>query len=168
MVSMIPKPTDFRGLIEALTAGGVDFIVIGGIAAAIHGSARATIDLDVVYSRTADNIERLVASLAPLHPYLRGAPPGLPFAFDAPTVARGLNFTLNTDLGSLDLLGEVVGGGAYERLLPFTVTLDLFGRTCRSVSLDKLIDLKRAAGRPKDNEVLAELEALRERRAGPR
>jgi hypothetical protein len=158
-----PRPTDFRGLIETLLAGEVDFIVIGGVAAAVHGSARATFDLDVVYRRTPDNVGRLVGALRPLAPYLRGAPPGLPFEFEVATVARGLNFTLDTDLGGLDLLGEVVGGGTYDALLPFTETLDLFGRTCRCVTLDKLIALKRAAGRPKDNEAVAELEALRER-----
>jgi predicted nucleotidyltransferase len=79
-------------------------------------------------------------------------------------VRRGLNFTLDTELGALDLLGEVTGGGSYEALLPSTEEVELFGYPCRTVTLDKLIDLKRAAGRPKDNEVLAELEALRDRR----
>jgi hypothetical protein len=162
---MIARPTDFRGLIETLSRGGVDFIVIGGVAAAVHGSARATLDLDVVYGRSVENVARLVRALAPLQPYLRGAPAGLPFSFDAATIARGLNFTLDTSLGGLDLLGEVVGGGTYEALLPFTECLDLFGRACRCVTLEKLIGLKRAAGRPKDNEVLAELEALRDRRS---
>jgi predicted nucleotidyltransferase len=157
------KPADFRRLIETLAEARVEFIVIGGVAAALHGSARATIDLDVVYRRAADNVDRLVGALAPHAPYLRGAPPGLPFSFDADTVRRGLNFTLDTALGPLDLLGEVTGGGSYDALLPFTETVELFGHSCRAVTLDKLIVLKRAAGRPKDNEILAELEALRER-----
>jgi hypothetical protein len=158
------RPTDFRGLIETLARARVDFIVIGGVAATLHGAARATLDLDLVYRRTTDNIDRLVAALAQVSPYLRGAPPGLPFSFDAATVHRGLNFTLDTDLGSLDLLGEVTGGGSYEALLASTEQVELFGYTCRTVTLDKLIDLKRAAGRPKDHQVLAELEALRDRR----
>lgn len=160
---MTVKPADFRRLIETLAEARVEFIVIGGVAAALHGSARATIDLDVVYRRAADNVDRLVGALAPHAPYLRGAPPGLPFSFDADTVRRGLNFTLDTALGPLDLLGEVTGGGSYDALLPFTETVELFGHSCRAVTLDKLIVLKRAAGRPKDNEILAELEALRER-----
>lgn len=161
---MTARPTDFRGLIEALARGRVDFTVVGGVAAALHGSARATLDLDVVYGRSDENIERLVRAIGPLEPYLRGAPPGLPFTFDVQTVRRGLNFTLDTTLGSLDLLGEIVGGGTYETLLPTTEELDLFGHRCRAVTLDGLIALKRAAGRPKDNEVLAELETLREQR----
>lgn len=71
-----------------------------------------------------------------------------------------------TDLGELDLLGEVVGGGRYDDLLPGAVTIRLFGLACRCASLEQLIRLKRAAGRPRDLEVLAELEALREERQG--
>jgi predicted nucleotidyltransferase len=156
--------TDFRGLLQCLLEARVDFIVVGGLACNIHGSARATFDIDVVYARTADNIDRLVRALAPFQPYLRGAPPGLPFSFDAKTVCAGLNFTLVTSLGDIDLLGEVTGGGDYERLLAFTVEVDLFGFRCRCVTLEKLIQLKRSAGRPKDLEVLAELEAISEER----
>jgi predicted nucleotidyltransferase len=156
------RPTDFEGIFRHLLEGGVEFILVGGVAATIHGSARATFDIDVVYSRSDDNIGRLVQALSPVHPYLRGAPRGLPFSFDAETVARGLNFTLDTTLGDLDLLGEVVGGGGYEDLLPFSNEVEIFGFRCRCVTLPKLIDLKRAAGRPKDLEVLAELKALLE------
>ena len=158
------KATDFRGLLRGLLAARVDFIVVGGVACNVHGSARATFDVDVVYARTTDNIDRLVNALSGLSPYLRGAPPGLPFAFDARTVRAGLNFTLITSLGDLDLLGEIAGGGSYERLLPETIDVDLFGFRCRCVKLGKLIELKRAAGRAKDLEVIAELEAIAEER----
>jgi predicted nucleotidyltransferase len=157
------RPTDFEGLLRALLERRVEFVVIGGLAATIHGSARSTLDLDIVYRRTPDNVARLVAVLAPLVPALRGAPAGLPFRLDVPTVERGLNFTLDTALGSLDLLGEVVGGGRYEDLLAHTQMVRLFGHECRCVTLQALIALKRAAGRPKDNEILAELEILLER-----
>ncbi len=134
---------------------------LGGAATA-HGSARLTQDLDVVYRRTADNIGRLAAALAPQAPYLRGAPGGLPFRLDADTIHRGLNFTLSTKLGDLDLLGEITGGGNYDDLLPDTVELALFGAKCRCLSLRRLIEVKRAAGRPRDLEAVAELEALLE------
>ena len=110
--------TDFPALITLLTEGGVEFIVIGGVAATIHGSAHITVDLDLLYRRTPENIERLAAVLAPIQPYLRGAPEGLPFQFDAATIHRGLNFTLQTTLGDLDLLGEVAGAGTYDSVLP--------------------------------------------------
>ena len=156
--------TDFDGLLGALSNGGVDFIIVGGLAATLHGSARATYDVDVVYSRSPDNIKRLVTTLAPLEPYLRGAPPGLPFQFNLETVRRGLNFTLATTLGDLDLLGEIVGGGDYGALLPHSAHVELFGHPCRCLTLEALIRAKRAAGRPRDLEALAELEALLEDR----
>jgi predicted nucleotidyltransferase len=143
---------------------GVRFIVIGGWAAIIHGVARTTNDVDVVYARDPENIRQLVEALQPHQPYLRGAPPGLPFLWDDRTVRAGLNFTLTTSLGDLDLLGEVTGGGNYEQLLPFTQEVTAFGITCRVVTLERLIQLKRAAGRPKDFEALAELQALLEER----
>lgn len=135
---------------------------MGGAAATAHGAARLTLDLDIVYRRTPDNIEKLARALAPHHPYLRGAPPGLPFQFDRVTISHGLNFTLVTDLGDLDTLGEITGGGRYEDLLADTIELTIFGTRCRVLALDKLIAVKRAAGRPKDFEAIAELEALRD------
>jgi predicted nucleotidyltransferase len=156
--------TNFEALLKALTSGGVQFIIIGGAAARALGSARLTDDLDVVYGRNPENIARLVAALAPLSPYLRGAPPGLPFRWDTETIKRGLNFTLITSVGALDLLGEVTGGGRYEDLLPDTEVITVFGIQCRCLSLRRLILVKRAAGRPKDFEAIAELEALLEER----
>lgn len=158
--------TDFAGLIRALAESQVEFILIGGLAASAHGAVRATRDVDVVYSRTGVNIARLAAALAPLQPYLRGAPPGLPFRWHPPTIAHGLNFTLTTTLGDIDLLGEVVGGGSYENLLPHSIEIMAFDVHCRCLDLDTLIRVKRAAGRPKDFEAIAELEILREELRG--
>lgn len=155
--------TEFQGLLRLLVSGGVRFILIGGVAAVVHGSIRLTQDLDVVYSRDPENIERLAAALARNRPYLRGAPPGLPFRWDADTIQRGLNFTLTTDLGDLDLLGEIPGGD-YDSLLPDSAALVVFGMECRCLSLRQLIRVKRAAGRPKDLEAIAELETLMEER----
>lgn len=149
---------------KQLNAHGVRFIVIGGWAAIVHGTARTTNDVDVVYARDDDNLARLVEALRPWNPYLRGAPPGLPFRWDVATVRAGLNFTLTTRCGDVDVLGEVTGGGNYEQLLPFSVEASAFGITCRVVTLERLIQLKRAAGRPKDLEVIAELQALLEER----
>ena len=159
--------TDFERVLQALAAGSVEYILIGGLAANAHGAIRTTRDVDIVYARSPANLERLETTLAPLRPYLRGAPPGLPFRLDVPTLQSGLNFTLTTDLGELDLLGEVSGGGRYEDLLADSETLDLFGVSCRCLGLDALIRVKRAAGRPKDFEAVAELEALAEERRRP-
>ncbi len=156
--------TDFPALLRALAEGEVAFIIVGGAAATAHGSSRLTQDLDVVYERSRENIARLALALAPHAPYLRGAPEGLPFRLDEATIRHGLNFTLTSKLGDIDLLGEIVGGGGYAELRPHTIELELFGIRCLCLDLDKLIEVKRAAGRPKDLEVLAELEAIRDER----
>ena len=154
--------TDFASLIRLLAQNDVQYIVVGGAAATAHGAARLTQDLDIVYRRAPDNIAKLAKCLSSHSPYLRGAPPGLPFTLDGSTIQSGLNFTLTTDLGDLDLLGEITGGGRYDDLLPHTITLNLFGVNCRCLGLRRLIEVKRAAGRPKDLEAIAELEALHE------
>ncbi len=152
--------TDFQGLLEALARAGVEFILVGGAAATAHGAARLTQDVDVVYRRSPENIRRLADALRGLNPYLRGAPPGLPFSWDSLTIEHGLNFTLTTSAGDLDLLGEISGGGGYEKLLPDTMNITVFGVTCKCLGLERLILVKRAAGRPKDLEAIAELEAI--------
>ena len=156
--------TDLAALLRALSANNVEYILIGGVAGIAHGAARLTQDVDVVYRRTPENLGRVVGCLAPYEPYVRGAPRGLPFRWDAETLKRGLNFTLDTTIGPIDLLGEVTGGGNYEALLDDTVILQAFGVECRGLSLLKLIQVKRAAGRPKDFEAIAELEAIAEER----
>jgi len=158
---------DYQKLIPILVKGRVKFIIIGGVAAVVHGSARATFDLDVVYSRNPDNIRRLVQTLKPYSPYLRDAPDGLPFVFDQETVQKGLNFTLTTQLGNLDLLGEIIGGGTYEDLQPNSGEIEVFGTKCFCLGLERLILVKRAAGRPKDFEVIAELETILEEKKKP-
>lgn len=155
---------NFRALVSLLANSAIEFIIVGGTAATIHGSARLTQDLDIVYRRTEDNLSRLVHSLAPYNPYLRGAPAGLPFSWDERTLRNGLNFTLNTTLGALDLLGEITGGGDYDKLLPDSIRLQLYNVECYCLGLERLIHVKRAAGRPKDLETVAELEAIMEER----
>jgi hypothetical protein len=156
--------TQLEQLLTVLLDGQVDFIIVGGVAARAHGSSRLTDDLDISYARDTANLSRLVRALAPWQPYLRGAPRGLPFEWSVATLRAGLNFTLTTTLGAIDLLGEITGGGGYADLQPHTQTLTLFGREVQLLDLPWLIRVKRAAGRPKDFEVVAELEALTEER----
>lgn len=155
--------TDIAALLRALGSHGVRHVLVGGAAAVAHGSARLTQDVDVVYARDAGNVAALAKALGPLRPYLRGAPPGLPFVWDERTIRNGLNFTLQTELGAIDLLGEIVGGGRYEDLEPHSFEIEAFGVRCRILDLETLIRVKRAAGRPKDLEAIAELEAIRDR-----
>jgi predicted nucleotidyltransferase len=158
--------TDFAALIRRLSDGGIGFILIGGVAATVHGSVRLTRDVDVVYARSPENIQQICQVLGEVHPYLRGASKGLPFRLDPPTMTAGLNFTLTTDEGDLDLLGEMTGGGTYTQLLPQAVRLEVFGRKCDCLSIDQLITAKRAAGRPRDIDAIAELEIIRDRMKG--
>ena len=153
---------DFERCLKVLLDGGVEFVVIGGVAMYAHGSAHLTRDLDICYERSRENIERLATALSPYHARLRGVPADVSFHLDASTVTKGMNFTLITDLGDLDLIGGVAGLGQYSAVRDSSITLDLFGRSCRVLSLEGLIQAKRATGRSRDAAALPELEALRE------
>jgi predicted nucleotidyltransferase len=153
-----------EALLRQLADHQVEYVLIGGLAMVAHGSAHITEDLDVCYSRSPKNITALAAAFAPLHPYLRGAPPGLPFSFDVPTIAAALNFTLITDLGDVDVLGEVTGIGMYEQVFAQSEEKTLFGLKVRVLSLDGLLVSKRAAGRIKDRNHILELEELKKMR----
>jgi predicted nucleotidyltransferase len=153
---------DFEKTLGLLGDAGVRFVIVGGLAVTIHGSAHVTFDLDICYARDKDNLSRVANALRPVNPRLRGAPPGLPFSFDEETLKRGLNFTLSTDVGDIDLLGEVAGLGTYDDVAASSIKVELFGRTQLVLTLEALIASKQAAGRPKDLRMLPELEALRE------
>jgi hypothetical protein len=99
---------------ECLERHSVEFLVIGGQAAVLHGSPLPTVDVDLCYRRTRENLERLAEAHKEVHPTLRGAPADLPFRLDAQSLALGANFTLNTDNGPLDLLGWVEPFGLFD------------------------------------------------------
>ncbi len=152
---------DFERTLKILCDARVRFVVIGGVAASAHGSAHLTYDLDLCYDRARDNIERLAKALEPYHPRLRGVQGDLSFCFDTTTIARGMNFTLTTDVGDIDLFGEVIGIGGYKDVKALSTTEVLFGDECAVLSLEGLIQSKRATARPKDLLMLPEIEALR-------
>lgn len=140
----------------------VDCVIVGGIAALIHGSLLLTNDVDACYARDPENLKRLAGALQSVHARLRNAPEGLPFILDAETLKRGLNFTFATDIGDLDLLGEVRGVGHYQEVLAGSITVELFDYRFAVIDIGKLVIAKRAAGRPKDLIALPELEAIQE------
>ena len=154
--------TQFKRAIQVLTDAEVQFVVIGGISASLHGSAQITLDLDICYSRASANLRRIAEALAAFHPRPRGFPPDLPFVWDEATLRNGMLFTLDTDLGQIDLLGEVSGIGAYDEVSASSVEVEAYERRIRTLDLKSLIQSKRAAGREKDLSALPELESLLE------
>jgi len=152
-----------RELLARLADNGVRFSVIGGVALVARGVQRATEDLDIAYARDRENLARLAAALGPIHPRLRGVPEGLPFVLDEASLRSGLNFTLDTDLGPLDLFGEVPGLGTFEHVDAASTELEIAGTKLLVLTLDGLERAKRAAGRARDIVDLGYIRALRER-----
>jgi hypothetical protein len=153
---------NFITLVQALVDEGVDFVIIGGWCAILHGSSYLTNDLDICYSRMHGNLKRLAAVLAPYHPKLRDLPAGLPFVWDEVTLRNGTIFTLSTDLGVVDLMAEVAGIGGFEETKAHSIQVQAFGRSVWTLDLPSLIQAKRSAGREKDLRILPELESLLE------
>ena len=152
----------FERAVQALCDASVEFVVIGGLSATFHGSARVTYDLDICYSHASANLRRLTEALAPFHPRPRGFPAGLPFVWDEGTLRNGTVFTLQTDIGEIDLLAEVTGLGAFDEVKLHSITVEAFERQVPTLDLTGLIQAKRAAGREKDLSALPELESLLE------
>ena len=151
-------------IIEALAEAEVDFVLIGGLAGGAHGSSYPTYDLDVMYARDRQNLERIAAVLTQLGATLRGAPPDLPFLLDAKTLEAGANFTFSTSLGSVDLLAFPTGAPPYEKIRDDAETIELGGHPVRVASLDHLIAMKEAAGRTKDKLMASEYRELADER----
>ncbi len=152
--------TDFdpTPILRVLAEHDVDCVVIGGLAGNIHGSARATYDVDIVYSREQKNLERLAEALRDLDARLSGpnVPPDLPFRLDAETLRRGANCTFDTRHGRFDILAEPQGAPAYDELRRAARDAEVGGVEIRAASLDHLIAMKRASGREKDRGDIAE------------
>jgi hypothetical protein len=142
--------------------GGVMFVVIGGVAAASLGSPSVTQDLDICPERSLDNLERLADVLRGLHARLRAVEDEVPFQLDGKSLLAGDSFTFSSDVGDLDVLGTPSGTRGYEDLITDAVTIDLEGLQVSVASIDALIRMKRAAGRPKDRAELEILGALRD------
>jgi predicted nucleotidyltransferase len=156
-ISKVP----FERIIELFAESGVEFIVIGGQAETLYGSSRVTFDTDLCYRRTEDNLRRLAAALKVLKPTLRGAPPDLPFQLDALSLALGCNFTFTTEAGPLDLLGFVEPLGVYEDFVDRTERILVGDVELQVISLDDLIRIKEHIRRPKDQDSLMHLRAIK-------
>lgn len=148
-------------MLRALIAHDVDFVLIGGLAGMARGSSYPSYDLDIAYARDRDNLERLAAALRELGATLRGAPPGLPFVLDAETLYQESHFTFTTPHGPLDILSDPDGAPPYDRLQAAAAPpLTFEGERVYVASLDHLIAMKEAAGRPKDRLMATEYRVL--------
>jgi hypothetical protein len=157
-------PYDPVPVVRALSDAGVDFVVIGGVAGGFHGSSYGTEDIDLAYSRERANLERLADALRALDARLRGAPDDVPFQLDAATLEAGGNFTFTTSLGSVDILAYPAGAPSYERLRDAAAVGNFAGHAVRFASLDHLIAMKEAAGRPRDKLMASEYRTIADER----
>ena len=147
-------------MLAGLTKKKVRFVVVGGVAAAAHGSSRVTNDLDICYDTADANVGALASVLADWNAYPRGVEKGLPFTMDDRTLRNAPILTLTTNEGDIDVLDQIAGVGAYEAVKKHSEKISALGASFRVLDLPYLIKAKRAAGRPRDFDHLPELEAL--------
>ncbi len=155
---MPSPPASLTTLLAELAASGVEFILVGGLAAVAQGAPITTHDIDIVPFRSAENIEALVRFLRTRSAHYRGRQDHLEPGAQA--LSGPGHHLLSTDLGPLDVLGAIEGGRDYAALLPHAIILDLDGYPMRVLSLQMLADLKRQSSHPKDKQILAILDAM--------
>lgn len=154
----------FREILKRLADHQVEFIVIGGVAAAIQGSPMATLDVDVCTTFDDQNLARLIEALRDINPKQRMRPDRMPLPLEVERLRGVRNLYVLTDIGILDLLGEVPGIGRFEELTEKTEVVDVGGFSCRVLNLETLIQSKAFAARPKDVENVRHLEVIRKLR----
>ncbi len=150
-------------LLRRLVEHGVEFVLVGGMAAAAHGSSVVTEDVDICIRFDLPTLTRLLNALKETHPRQRMQPQQTALSADPAAYLGWRNLYLVTDEGQLDILSEISGVGPLEALLPGALLLDLGGFGCRVMGVDDLIRAKRTWGRPKDLRAALELEAAKRR-----
>jgi hypothetical protein len=150
-----------KRLLRALVDGGVDFVVVGGVAVNARGYQRLTKDLDICYATTPENLEALGRVLVDLGARLKGVTEEVPFVPDARTLRRTQILTLDTSEGPLDVLAEPDGSPGYAVLRARAEDVEAFGVKVPIAAIDDLIAMKRAAGRPLDLVDVQALEAVK-------
>ena len=144
-------------LITALNTQGVKYVIVGGFAAVLQGARYVTYDVDFCYARDEDNLTCLFRALEPFHPIIR-TNPDIPF--DLATLRANPNFSLDTDVGELDLLASIDGLGDYAEVARHAEVFHVRGQPCPVLSLEALIVAKSVLQRRKDVQLLEELRAL--------
>jgi predicted nucleotidyltransferase len=157
--------SDINRLLQRLCDADIDFVIVGGFAAILHGSSLTTRDLDVCALLTPENVSKLREVLRDLHPVHRLTGQRLSFLENPAPEVKLNNLYLGTDFGPVDLLSNILGVGDFESVRANAVEVDLFGRRCRVISLDDLIRAKEALTRDKDRQTVLQLRAIREKLA---
>jgi hypothetical protein len=155
------RPT---ALVKALVEGGVDFVIVGGVAVILQAMPRFTKDLDICYSTDHDNLDALGSVLVTLEARLRGIPETVPFVPDGRTLRQTQIMRLTTPMGDIDLLVNPDGAPSYNALRRHADVMELGGQSVRVASIEDMLAMKRAAGRPQDLVDLESLEATRRQR----
>lgn len=158
---------DLTQLLKKLLESDLQFVVVGGLAAVLHGSSQVTRDLDLCIALPAETIQKLRVILGPFHPIIRAHPKRLSFLSHPEGIDTIRNLYLETDLGAVDFLSEITGLGGVDVVFKQTVEVILFDRPCKVLSLDALIQAKYAMGSPKDIATAKELEAIRKSKMNP-
>ena len=153
--------SDLNNILKRLCDADIDFVIVGGFAATLHGSSLLTRDLDVCALLTRANVAKLRELLKDLHPTHRES--RLSFLDNPGSGVDVRNLYLQTDLGPIDFLGNIAGIGDFARVRVNAIEVELFGRRCHVMSLDDLILAKQAIGREKDLRAVVELRAIREK-----
>jgi hypothetical protein len=154
--------SELNRLLQRLCDADIDFVIVGGFAATLHGSSLVTRDLDVCAILSNENVEKLREALRDLQPTHRMTPQKLSFLDNPDPGVEVRNLYLRTDLGPVDVLSSILGVGDFDRVRAASIQVELFGRSCRVISLDDLIAAKEALGRDKDVLAAKELRAVRE------
>lgn len=158
--------TELNQLLQRLSDAEIDFVIVGGFAAMLHGSTLVTRDLDVCALLTNKNVAKLREALRELNPVHRLTSQKLSF-LDNPDPGVPLkNLYLKTEWGAVDILGSIMGVGDFARVRAASIEIELFGRRCRVISLEDLIEAKQALGREKDLLAVRELRAIEEKKHG--
>jgi len=155
----------FIKLIERLNKNGVKFVLVGGFAGVVHGCTYVTQDIDICCDFSADNLLTLQKALKDLHPVHRMTPQRLKLKLTTDNCAGFKNLYLDTDIGQIDCLGYIQGLGAYENIEPLSEVRDIGdGLRIRVLTVDSLIEARKAMNRPRDKQALLQLEAIKKMR----
>jgi hypothetical protein len=154
-------------LLSRLQRQGVEFVIVGGMCGVLHGVTLVTKDLDICCRFTAENLYRIEAAVKDVHPRHRLAANKLPLELTDELCSRLKNLYLQTDLGTLDCLGEIAGIGGYDAVFNRSVPVSLADGEFRMLDIDSLIAAKEAVGRPHDLLAVAQLRAIKERTEQP-